>query len=101
MTANRPKVKVLDCVPLAQGGTVRALLRVQVGNIIFNRCRLTFPTPDAPPVVSPPMNRWRDENGKRRYEILCVWPRTVHQAVTEAALDAYHQQMTEQGGMEQ
>lgn len=92
MTAIRPSVKVLDCVPLQPNGTVRALLRVKVGNIVFNGCRLTFPAPDAPPVVSPPMKRWREADGTRRYEILCEWPKHIREAVTEAALTAYQQQ---------
>lgn len=92
MQGQTPSIKVLDCVPLDHGGTVRALLRVRVGGIIFNHCRLTFSTPNALPVVSPPMNRWRDENGIRRYQILCEWPAPVRKAVAEAALHAYYQQ---------
>jgi hypothetical protein len=93
MTATNPKVRILDYTPLDPHGSVRALLRVKVGNLTFNKCRLIVSASNAPPVVSPPMIRWRDPDGKHRYEILCEWPRTVREAVTAAALEVYRQRI--------
>jgi hypothetical protein len=99
MTAKTPPIRILACTPLSSGGSVRALLRVQVAGLIFNNCRLICDAPDALPVVSPPMVRWLEADGTKRYRALCEWPKFVREAVNAAARQVYASQLTtEEGG---
>lgn len=86
MAAKAPKVSILNVTRLEPAGTVKALLRVQVGGFTFNDCRLVYPHSRKLPVVLPPMDRWREADGTKRYRAVCQWPKDVRLAINAAAL---------------
>ena len=96
-TAQNAPIRILDVSPLVEAGPVLALLRVEVGLIVFHQCRLISESPDSPLYVTPPMLRYRKPDGSRRYQSLVEWAKPVRDAVNRAARAAWAKQYAQEG----
>lgn len=72
-------------------GNLRMQFDAVVNGVLIRRCRFIDNQDGRTPWVSPPVETWTDEQGKRRYLPLCDFPPTVKPQLLTLARSVYEQ----------
>jgi hypothetical protein len=70
-------------------GALRMIFQVRMNGILIRHCRLIDNRNGRRPWISPPVEIWKDTNGKQNYLPLCEFPPDVKLRLLDLALIEY------------
>lgn len=85
------QVSIVAIKRMLDDGPLLAFVDIKIaGAVEIRKCRLVQQK-TMRPYLSPPMESWLDETGKRRYYSLVVWPSEWKEVIQKAVLEAWEQ----------